>query len=151
MTPEYGHYIYQVPLIFTEDNIPIGDPRLLSGVNVFEQLYLFDKILGETLPLKPIVSKCITQWNLMERLKWLILVMGFTLLSFLMLLIGTLLFKDSHDLLGVRFSAFSRGGGTSIQKKKQSGLFLYGFVFLVCPLNYGMRLFLNTSFLLLEI
>lgn len=37
------------------------DPRLLSGVNVFEQLYLIGKILGDTLALKLITYKCFTK------------------------------------------------------------------------------------------
>lgn len=39
------------------------DPNLLLGVTIFEQLYLIDKILGETLPLKLVVFKCLTEWN----------------------------------------------------------------------------------------
>lgn len=39
------------------------DPNLLLGVTTFEQLYLIDKILGETLPLKLVVFKCLTKWN----------------------------------------------------------------------------------------
>lgn len=39
------------------------DPNLLLGVPIFEQLYLIDKILGETLPLKLVVFKCLTEWN----------------------------------------------------------------------------------------
>lgn len=39
------------------------DPHLLSWVNIFELLYLIGKILGDTLPLKLITSKCLIEWK----------------------------------------------------------------------------------------
>lgn len=53
----------QVNLAFIEDNVRIVDPQLLSGVTTFEQLYLIGKILGDTLPLKLVTSKCVTEWK----------------------------------------------------------------------------------------
>lgn len=35
----------------------------MPAVAVLEHLYLIDKILGETLPLKLITSKCLTEWE----------------------------------------------------------------------------------------
>lgn len=40
------------------------DTPHLSDVSHFEQLYLIGKVLGESMPLKFIISKCITEWNL---------------------------------------------------------------------------------------
>lgn len=54
---------YQVSLASTEDNIPIMDPRLLPGIATFKQLYLIAKILGEMLPIKLIIAKCLTEWK----------------------------------------------------------------------------------------
>lgn len=47
--PQHDNPNPQVSFAFTEDNIPIVDPRHLLGVATFEQLYLLSKILGEAL------------------------------------------------------------------------------------------------------
>lgn len=53
----------QVNFAFTDDNVPIVDPRHLSDVTTFKQLYLIGKVLGEALPLKLITSKCLSEWK----------------------------------------------------------------------------------------
>lgn len=49
---------------FIKDNVPIVDAQHLSDVSNFEQVYLINKVLGESIPLKFIKSKCIIEWNI---------------------------------------------------------------------------------------
>lgn len=39
--------------------VPIIDLKDLTGISLFEQLYLIGKVLGESMPLKTIISKCL--------------------------------------------------------------------------------------------
>lgn len=50
-------------MIFNEDDIPIVHENDLKDVSKFEQLYLIGKILGETMPIKTIISKCEIGWQ----------------------------------------------------------------------------------------
>lgn len=72
----------QVSFVFTEDNVPIVDPRHLSDIATFEQLYLISKILGEALPLKLVSSKCLTKWKLMDDVSLADMGNGFYLIKF---------------------------------------------------------------------
>lgn len=72
----------QVGVAFTDDNVLIVNPRHLPGVAVFEQLYLIGKILCETLPLKLITSKCLTEWKPTSDVNLLDMANGFHLIKF---------------------------------------------------------------------
>lgn len=64
VNPSNLHFNPKVSYAFTKDNVPIVDTYLLSVVSSFEQLYLIGMVLGESLPLKFIPSKCLSEWKL---------------------------------------------------------------------------------------
>lgn len=79
------------------------DLTLLPGVPTFEQLYLIGKILGETLSLKFVLYKYLTEWNLNGKVDMVDIGNGFNLLNFLILWIGILFFMVNPGSLGQIF------------------------------------------------
>lgn len=57
-------------------------PCILSDVSTFKQLYLIGKILGESLSLKLITSKCLFRWELSDEATIIDMGDDFTLVKF---------------------------------------------------------------------
>lgn len=53
----------EVTYFFREDHIPIVNLYDLSDIFAFQQLFLIGKILGESLHIKLIISKCSVEWK----------------------------------------------------------------------------------------
>lgn len=66
-----------------EDNIPNVDTHLLSDVSSLKQLYLISKLLGESLPLEFIMSKCLSEWELSGEATAVDMGNSFSLIKFL--------------------------------------------------------------------
>lgn len=79
MILQSNNNVSQVRFAFTKDNVPIVDPCLLPGVAIFEQLYL---ILGETIPLKLLTSKCLTELKPIGEIDMVDIGNGFYLFKF---------------------------------------------------------------------
>lgn len=72
----------EVKYTFVEDNIPIVDPDHLTDACMFAQLYLIGKILGESLPIKLITAKCVTEWKPSRDISIVDMSNGFSLVKF---------------------------------------------------------------------
>lgn len=72
----------KVNYVFTENNTLTLNPVHLSEVSKFKQLYLTSKILGESLPLKLITSKCVSEWMPIREVSIVDIVIAFTLFKF---------------------------------------------------------------------
>lgn len=67
------------------DDTPVIDEKDLTDIPSFEQFYLIGKILGESMSLKYILSKCVSDWHLTDEVSIADMGNGFSVVKFTML------------------------------------------------------------------
>lgn len=106
------------------DNVPNFDTYLLS--NVCKQLYLIDKILGESLPLKFIISKCLSEWKLSGENGIIDTGDDFSLVKFSKVMGHNKVLRGQPWFLGGQIHFFKDGRKILILYKKNYTMFFMG-------------------------
>lgn len=120
---------------------------MLLGVPTFEQLYLIGDILGETLPHKLILSKCLSEWNPNGEMDMVDIGNSFYLIKFSNVIDRNVVLHSQPWFVGGQIFCLQvwRKNFDPIKEKIQ--FVLFGLEFRVFLLNCGMKLSLNISYL----
>lgn len=126
------------------DNLPdIYEVEILD-CEKFENLFLIDKMLGESVPLKTITSKTKADWMPTGEVKFVDMGNGFILIKLLTKWTITMFFSISHGLSKDKFLICNVGGEISILSRNLLLLLLCGCVCQDFLWNYGVNLSLES-------
>lgn len=105
-------------------------PCILSDVSTFKQLYLIGKILGESLSLKLITSKCLFRWELSDEATIIDMGDDFTLVKFSNVMNCNKVLQDQPWFWGGQIYCLQIWKKKKlILLKKNFKLFFFGFIY----------------------